>query len=34
VLDAVQAAAGDIARLVDDDAFAVHLPVADQKASH
>ena len=32
VLDAVQAAAGDIARLVDGDAFAVHLPVADQKA--
>ena len=32
VLDTVQAAAGDIARLVDGDAFAVHLPVADQKA--
>ena len=32
VLDAVQAAAGDLARLVDGDAFAVHLPVADQKA--
>ena len=32
VLDAVQAAAADIARLVDGDAFAIHLPVADQKA--
>ena len=32
VLDAVQAAAGDLARLVDGDAFAIHLPVADQKA--
>ena len=32
VLDAVETAAGDLARLVDGDAFAVHLPVADQKA--
>ena len=32
VVDAVQAAASDIARLVDGDAFGVHLPVADQKA--
>ena len=32
VLDAVQATAGDLARLIDGDAFAIHLPVADQKA--
>ncbi len=32
VLDAIQAAAGDLTRLVDGDAFAVHLSVADQKA--
>ena len=28
----IEAATGDLARLVDGDAFAVHLPVADQKA--
>ena len=32
VLDAVQAAAADIAGFVDGDAFPIHLPVADQKA--
>src|SRR5271165_293085 len=32
VLDAVQAAAADLARLVDGDALGIHLPVADKES--